>query len=79
MILTNHIQERMSERGFNKTMVNYMVDCGQIDYEKNQYILNRYSKTEIINEIEFLRDEIRQTQKALSEAKQLRKFLYKIN
>ena len=79
MILTNHIQERMSQRGFNKTMVNYMVDCGQIDYEKTQYILNRYSKSEIINEIEFFRDEIRETQKALSEAKQLRKLMYKIN
>ena len=79
MILTNHIQERMSQRGFNETMVNCMVDCGQINYEKTQYVLNRYSKNEINNEIKFLRDEIREVQKALSEAKQLRKFMYKMN
>lgn len=51
MILSNHIKERMAQRGYNHLMLEFILSCDDIDYEHNRYYISRASKADLRNEL----------------------------
>lgn len=72
MVLSNHIKERMAQRGYNHQMLEFILSCDDIDYEHNRYYMSRASKTDLRNELIDYQEQLLALKVKLAQLKKIR-------